>query len=95
MFFKITFVSSTLQTDEWKANIKSELIKAFDSLYTVGDSVYAYNLYYILNNHSEIKNVTEFKVKLHSASNYDDSVAIGKRELATLSEDNITITQSV
>lgn len=93
--FKITFVSSTLQTDEWKANIKSELIKAFDSLYTVGDSVYAYNLYYILNNHSEIKNVTEFKVKLHFASNYDDSVAIGKRELATLSEDNITITQSV
>ena len=70
-------------------------IKAFNSLYTVGDSVYAYNLYYVLNNHSEIKNVTNFKVKKHSESSYADSVAIGKRELALLAEDNITINQSV
>ena len=56
----INFVSTSLQADEWKANLKNELIKAFNSLYTVGDSVYAYNLYYVLNNHSEIKNVTNF-----------------------------------
>ena len=91
----INFVSNSLQTDEWKANLKNELIKAFNSLYTVGDSVYAYNLYYVLNNHSEIKNVTNFKVKKHSESSYADSVAIGKRELALLAEDNITINQSV
>ena len=91
----INFVSTSLQTDEWKANLKNELIKAFNSLYTVGDSVYAYNLYYVLNNHSEIKNVTNFKVKKHSESSYADSVAIGKRELALLAEDNITINQSV
>lgn len=93
--FKITFVSSIEQTDEWKQNLKNELVTAFQDLYNVGESVYTYNLYYILNNHPEITNVTEFKVKKHSGTTYDDSVAIGKRELATLVEDNITITQTV
>ena len=67
-------------------------------LYGYGYDAYLYtddNLYYVLNNHSEIKNVTNFKVKKHSESNYADSVAIGKRELALLAEDNITINQSV
>lgn len=91
----ITFVSDSVQTDEWKANLKEELLSAFNSLYSVGDSVYAYNLYYILNNHSEIKNVTSAKVKVHgSEDDPADSVAIGKRELATLSTANITLTQS-
>lgn len=95
--FKITFVSSVEQTSEWKQNLKNELVSAFDDLYNVGESVYTYNLYYILNNHPEITNVTSFQVKKHSGaeSTYNDSVAIGKRELATLVEDNITITQSV
>lgn len=93
---KLTFVSPTLQTEEWKNSLKTELIKTFNSIYSVGDSVYTYNLYYTLNNHPEIKNVTEFKVKLHSAGStaYNDSVAIGKKELATLIDSNITITQS-
>lgn len=91
----ITFVSDTVQTDEWKANLKSELLSAFNSLYSVGDSVYAYNLYYILNNHAEIKNVTSAKVKVHGSEDaLADSVAIGKRELATLDVANITLTQS-
>ena len=93
--FKIVFVSNIRQTDEWKQNLKNEIVTAFDTLYTVGESVYSYNLYYILNNHPEITNVTSFKVKRHSNTDYDDGVAIGKRELATLVEDNITITQSV
>lgn len=94
---KLTFVSSTSQTDEWKNDLKTELIKAFDDLYSVGDSIFIYNLYYVLNNHPEIKNVTEFKAKLHSAdeSAYSDTVTIGTKELATLADNNITITQSV
>lgn len=93
---QLKFVSDTAQTDEWKNDLKVELLKAFDSIYTVGDNVYVYNLYYILNNHPEIKNVTEFKVKLHSAaeSAYSDTVTIGKKELATLVDSNISISQS-
>lgn len=91
---KITFVSTSSQTDEWKNDLRNELIKEFQSLYTVGDSIYVYNLYSILNAHEEIVNVTEFKAKKHSDSTWNDSVAIGKRELATLSVDNIAITQS-
>lgn len=93
---QLKFVSDSIQTDEWKSDLKVELLKAFNNLYTVGDNVYIYNLYYILNNHPEIKNVTEFKVKLHSAaeSAYSDTVTIGKKELATLADSNINISQS-
>lgn len=93
---QLRFVSDTAQTDEWKNDLKVEILKAFNSMYAVGDNVYVYNLYYILNNHPEIKNVTEFKVKLHSAaeSAYSDTVTIGKKELATLADSNINISQS-
>ena len=70
------------------------MIKAFNDLYNVGDSVYAYNLYYVLNAHPEIKNVTFAKVKKQGTEDeYDDAVVIGKRQLATLSAEHITITQ--
>ena len=94
---KFTFVSDTQQTDEWVINLKNELIEQFNDVYNVGDSVYTYNLYCVLNNHTEITNVTEFKAKRNSDTDtsWNDSVAISTRELATLSADNITITQSV
>lgn len=93
--YKIEFISDTVQTDEWKNDVKAELIKAFNDLYNVGDSVYAYNLYYVLNAHPEIKNVTFAKVKKQGSSDeYNDAVAIGKRQLATLSAEHITITQA-
>lgn len=92
---KITFNSELEQSDEWKAVIKQELIKAFKTLYNVGDSIYVYNLYYVLNNHPEITNVTEFQIKLHSEDEWTTSVAIQKRQLGILTEDNISITQSI
>lgn len=93
--YTLTFTSPETQTDEWKTNLKNELVEAFSKLYNVGDDVYAFNLYYILNQNPEITNVTEFKIRKHSeAGAYTDSIEIGKRELATLSADDITITQS-
>lgn len=90
----LSFKSNEPQTEEWKSSLKSELVAGFNELYNVGDSVYAYNLYCILNQHPEIVNVTEFKVRKNSEGGaYSDSVLIGKRELATLSTDNITINQ--
>lgn len=90
----LTFNSDTSQSDEWKAMIKNELAEAFTKIYNVGDSIYIYNLYYVLNNHPEIKNVTEFEIKLHSETEWATSIAIGKRQLGMLSTENITITQS-
>lgn len=90
----VTFVSNEEQTEEWKENLKDELVNAFNAIYNVGDSIYAYNLYYVLNEHPEITNVTSFKVKKHDEDEYSDGVAIGKREVGILVQDNITITQS-
>lgn len=92
--FTITFNALTQQTEEWKDDLKAEILTAFNKIYNVGDDVYSYNLYYILNNHSEITNVTNFQVKKSSDATWGSGVEIGKRELATLSIDDITITQS-
>lgn len=92
--YLIEFISDTVQTDEWKEDLRAELYEAFEDLYNVGDSIYAYNLYYVLNAHPEIKNVTSFKIKKHTDSEWADYITIGKRELATLNTENITITQT-
>lgn len=91
----ITFTATGSQTDEWKQNLKQELVDEFKRIYTVGQSVYAYNLYCVLNQHSEITNVTNFQVSKSATISWGDSVAIGKRELATLVISDITLTQSV
>lgn len=92
--YRLTFTSDDTQTEEWIENLKNELYKAFNNLYNVGDDVYVYNLYCVLNNQSEIKNVTQFQVQKHGTDTWSDVVEIGKRELATLSINDITITQS-
>lgn len=91
---KLVFVATGQQTEEWINNLKSELVTAFSKIYNVGDSVYVYRLYSVLNSHPEITNATSFEVRKHGASTWASSVAIGKRELAQLSEANITISQS-
>lgn len=92
--YRLTFTSDDTQTEEWKENLKNELYKGFNNLYNVGDDVYVYNLYCVLNSQPEIKNVTQFQVQKHATDTWSDVVEIGKRELATLSIDDITITQS-
>lgn len=89
----ITFTSGQTQSQDWKDSLKTELVEEFKKIYTVGESVYAYNLYYVLNKHPEIINVTNLKVSKTSSISWSDTVAIQKRELAQLVADNITITQ--
>lgn len=92
---KIQFTASETVTDELKIKIKDDLIKRFSSLYNIGSEVYVYNLYCTLSQYPEITNVSLFQAKRHEDEDedYSDNVIIGKRELATLSASNITLTQ--
>ena len=57
--------------------------------------IYVFDLYCVLNSIPEIINVTQFQVQKETDSNnWSDSLIMDKRELATLSISNITITQN-
>lgn len=89
----ITFTSSETQSEDWINMLKNELVEEFKKIYTVGESVYVFNLYCVLNQHPEITNVTNFKVSKADEINWSDTITIAKRSLATLVVDNITIIQ--
>lgn len=92
---KITIQASGAQTQTQLDEIKEALISKFSSTYNIGDDVYVYNLYCVLNSYPDIQNVTLFQVKKSEDDEWDSSVAIAKRELATLSAEDITITQTI
>lgn len=93
--FRITATVSSLQLEEWETNIKQRLVEKFEDIYSIGDDVYTYNLYCILNDIPEIVNVSVFDVEKEvDSSNWATSLVIGKREVATISTANITITQN-
>lgn len=89
----ITFTSATTQSDEWKSQVKDTLVSKFNEEFNVGEDVYVYKLYSVLNNFPEIIDVTNFEVETVSDGTWASSVDIASRELATLSVDHITLTQ--
>lgn len=91
---RITFTSSETQPDEWKSQVKDALVSKFNEEFNVGDDVYVYKLYSVLNSFPEIIDVTNFEVETVSDGTWASSVDIASRELATLSVENISITQS-
>lgn len=93
--FKIEFTATGTATEALKTAIKNDLETKFRSLYTIGSTVYVYNFYCVLNQYKEIKNVDSFLVKKHSddENSWSDKIVMGRKELATLITDNITLTQ--
>lgn len=92
---KITATVSSAQPEAWENNVKSAVLERFEDIYNVGDDIYTYNLYCALTDFAEIINVTAFEVEKEiDSSNWATSLVIGKREVATLSIDNIEIIQN-
>jgi len=91
---EITALVSSVQTAEWETQVKNAIVSKFTSTYDVGDDIYVYPLYSALNSYSEILNITVFQMqKVSDSGLWDDTVVIAKREVGTLSIDNISITQ--
>ena len=96
MEYDITVLVSSIQTEDWEDAVKEALVSHFTSYYTVGQTIYSYPAYKTLNNYEEILNVEEFFIG-KVATTADPSateIAIAKREVGTLSVDNISITQT-
>lgn len=92
---RITATVSSLQPETWETSLKQSLVQEFEKIYSVGDDIYTYNLYCILNNIPEIINISVFDVEKEvDSNNWATSLVIGKREVATISINNITITQN-
>jgi len=93
---KIAYQVKDLNEDtSWTDDLKSDLIAYFDSL-DIGEDVYVYNMYCILQKYPKILNVTTFQAKKNSEdeTKWADKVVIAKREVARLLTDNITLTPS-
>lgn len=92
---RITAKVSSLQSEAWETDIKQKLVEKFEEIYSVGDDIYTYNLYCVLNDIPEILNVSVFDVEKEiDSNNWAASLVIGNREVATISTANITITQN-
>lgn len=92
---RITAKVSSIQSGAWETDVKQKIVEEFENIYNVGDDIYTYNLYCVLNNIPEIINVSVFEVEEEiDSANWATSLIIGKREVATISVDNITITQN-
>lgn len=92
---RITATVSNSQPESWEDSVKSAILEKFEDIYGVGDDVYTYKLYCVLNNIPEIINVSAFEVEKEvDSNNWATSLVIGKREVATISTANITITQT-
>ena len=92
---RITATVSSLQSQAWEDSIKQNIVEKFEEIYNVGDDIYTYNLYCVLNDAPEIINVSVFEVEKEiDSSNWSTSLIVGKREVATISVNNIIITQN-
>ena len=92
---RITATVSSLQPEAWETDVKQKIVEKFEELYSVGSDIYTYNLYCVLNDIPEILNVSVFEVEKEvDSNNWATSLVIGKREVATISTANITITQN-
>ena len=92
---RITATVSSLQSEEWENYVKQKIVEKFEELYSVGSDIYTYKLYCVLNDIPEIINISVFEVEKEiDSNNWATSLVVGKREKATISVDNITITQN-
>ena len=94
---EIEYQVANLNEDQsWTDDLKSDLIAYFDGL-DIGEDVYVYNMYCILQKYPKILNVTTFQAKKNTEdeTKWADKVVIAKREVARLLTDNITLTPSL
>lgn len=91
---RLTLLVSSTQTSDWEDTVKQALVDKFTQLYTVGQDVFVYNLYCVLNSYLEIINTSVFQIQkeIDSAS-WSSTVDILPREVGTLDVANIAITQ--
>lgn len=92
---RITAKVTGLQSETWETSIKQAIVSKFEELYSVGSDIYVFDLYCILNSFNEIINITQFQIQKESDSNnWSDNLVIAAREVATISINNISITQN-
>ena len=94
---EIEYQVANLNEDQsWIDDLKSDLIAYFDGL-DIGEDVYVYNMYCILQKYPKILNVTTFQAKKNTEdeTKWADKVVIAKRGVARLLTDNITLTPSL
>lgn len=91
---RITLLVTSTQTTDWEDEVKQALVDKFIQLYTVGQDIYVYNLYCVLNSYAQIINTNVFEIEKEiDSSLWSNTVDILPREVATLIVDNIVITQ--
>ena len=92
---RITATVSSSQPEAWETALKQKIVEKFEDIFNVGDDIYTYKLYCVLNDIPEIVNVSVFEVEKEiDSNNWATSLVIGKREVATISVNDITITQN-
>jgi uncharacterized phage protein gp47/JayE len=93
--YNIELMVSSLQSAEWLDSLKQQLLNEFENNNVVGKDIYTSKFYSVLNEIPEIINVEAFNVEKEiESNNWSSSLVIGKREVATLSVDNITVSQN-
>ena len=86
-------VEDISQQRTWETDLKQQLCDYFDDSINVGDTVYVYKMGCILNDYSQIINVTNFQIRKHNEEQeqqWGDKVTVEKRQIAKCKPENIT-----
>lgn len=93
---RITIDVESTQPTEWLNTVKQELVNKLNTLNNPNQNIYAFNYYSVLDDKTEVINVSQLQIQKEIDSNlWSDIVIIGKREFAILDVANIAITQNL